>query len=412
MSKVITIKFYTGGVDIKDWGSLSPEQKKDALSKSWYVRWWIRDPKSGKMVRQTNVKRGLNRFHSKEERLLMMESIAHSLRQLITLPNEVVTSDPVSASKEKKSEDVPEEGKTIHEAIDFALALKKRAIGAKSYGDYVSRSNRFLKFIGPKKKAASITNKDANNFLNSIAMKQSAKTRNNYRADLSALFAILFKNEIVPANVFKDGTEKEQTHSKTDRTFSNEMLGEMASYLTEVDPVLLHFIKLVAYNFLRPIEVCRLTVDSVNLKEQTLYFYPKNKPTKIKRIPDILMEQFRQMGLSDYPSNAFLFTPSGVPGPWDTLEVNRRDYFTKRFKTVVKDHFGLGKEYGIYSFRHTYITNIFRHLRTKKGLTYQQAVEHLMPITGHDSKSGLENYLHKIDAEIPADWSSYIEVVL
>ena len=54
-----------------------------------------------------------------------------------------------------------------------------------------------------------------------------------------------------------------------------------------------------------------------------------------------------------------IFTPDKIGGEWSAEVNNRRDYFSKRFKRVVKNHFKLGIEYGMYSFRHTYITKLF-----------------------------------------------------
>ncbi|TXG40249.1 site-specific integrase, partial [Seonamhaeicola maritimus] len=64
---------------------------------------------------------------------------------------------------------------------------------------------------------------------------------------------------------------------------------------------------------------------------------------------------------------SYLFTPNQIGGDWDTHEDNKRDYFTKRFKKLVKDTFGLGADYGLYSFRHTYITKVYRALVKKSS---------------------------------------------
>ena len=77
-------------------------------------------------------------------------------------------------------------------------------------------------------------------------------------------------------------------------------------------------------------------------------------------------------------------------------------------------NFGIELERGdnIYSFRHSYITNLFRHLRTVEKLSFNSAIKELMPITGHDSESGLKNYIHTIDADIPEDWSNKIDFII
>lgn len=86
---------------------------------------------------------------------------------------------------------------------------------------------------------------------------------------------------------------------------------------------------------------------------------------------------------------------------------NRRDYFTKRFKSVVKDHFNLGTDYTMYSFRHTYITKLYRKLVQDSSPAIAEG--QLMLITGHSTIIALRKYLRDIDAELPADYSEMLK---
>lgn len=82
-------------------------------------------------------------------------------------------------------------------------------------------------------------------------------------------------------------------------------------------------------------------------------------------------------------------------------------FFSKRFNEVVKKEFGLDKDYGLYSFRHTSITRLYRKFR--ETLSPQIAKSNLMLITGHATISALDKYLRDIDAELPDDYSSFLE---
>ena len=101
-----------------------------------------------------------------------------------------------------------------------------------------------------------------------------------------------------------------------------------------------------------------------------------------------------------------LFTPEKIGGEWQANETNRRDHFSKRFKAV-KDHFGLDINYGMYSFRHTFITKLYLELR--KDYTQFEAKSRLMLITGHATMLALEQYLRGLDAELPADYSDLLK---
>ena len=145
---------------------------------------------------------------------------------------------------------------------------------------------------------------------------------------------------------------------------SNASLEQQQSifeYLKKEDQLLLLFIKFVSYSFIRPIEVCRLKVKDINIDTKTVQFKAKNSPLKTKIIPSILFDALPDLSKMDKES--FLFTPDKIGAFWDANETNRRDHFSKRFRRVVKDHFKLNKDYGIYSFRHTFISKLYRKLR-------------------------------------------------
>ena len=63
-------------------------------------------------------------------------------------------------------------------------------------------------------------------------------------------------------------------------------------------------------------------------------------------------------------------------------------------------------DYGLYSFRHTFITKLYREIC--KTSSPFEAKSKLMLITGHSSMTALEKYLRDIDAELPADYSELL----
>ena len=165
------------------------------------------------------------------------------------------------------------------------------------------------------------------------------------------------------------------------------------------------FIKFISYGFLRPIEICRLTIGDINFNQKTLTVKAKNKTLKTKLIPDILFKELPDISKLD--KNQLLFTPNKIGGYWDIKLTNRRDYFSKKYKEKVKDYFGFDNNYGLYSFRHTFITKLYRKL--VKSMTPNEAKSKLMQITGHITMDALEKYLRNIDAELPADYSELFD---
>ena len=407
MTKNHAIKFYTGGVDVKKWSSLSPNEKKEALRKSWYVRWYFLNPKTNKLERQVNIKSGVNRLSKMTDRIKRLKKIKNHVKKAIKdgySPYEKINDN---FETEKKYINIKDALKKAHDHSNLTVSKV-------TSNDYFYAKEQFLKFIGSTNQLKDI--KEVNKttilkFLNQKLEKTSARTRNNYKSSLSALFTVLEnKLNLIERNFIKD-ISNEKTKVKTDRTFTKTELKNIVDWLKYTDPYLLTYIRFIAYNFLRPVEVNRLKVKDINLEESLLYFQAKNKPLKIKRIPSIFIDDIKALNLHLYNAEHFLFTPKNEPSEWNSSDNSRRDTFSKRFK-IVKNKFNLGSQYGLYSFRHSFITNLFRYLRSVEKKSYSEAIEVLQPITGHETRVALERYIHQIDADIPEDWSDKIDFIL
>ncbi len=69
---------------------------------------------------------------------------------------------------------------------------------------------------------------------------------------------------------------------------------------------------------------------------------------------------------------------------------------------------GIGKDYTVYSFRHTFITKLYRELRKDNSKT--ETEDKLMLITGHSTRKALIQYLRDLDAELPEDYSEKVSI--
>jgi integrase len=215
-------------------------------------------------------------------------------------------------------------------------------------------------------------------------------------------FQSLEDNEIIPDNFVKK-INVLKSNPERNKTYSSKQEVDIFNYLKNNDELMLLFIQFISYNHLRPVEVVRLQIKDVNIKDRRLYVRAKNKAVKVKIIPEILLASLPD--LEKYNPESYLFTPNGIGQEWATNETDKRDYFSKRFKKV-KDNFGLGKDYGLYSFRHTFITKLYHEF--VKNSTPFEAKSKLMLITGHETMVALDKYLRDIDAVLPEDYSQHI----
>ena len=422
-------KIYTGGVNITLWNELSKEEQNNALSKDWYIYYKFLDESTGKLKRMPNIKGGCNRYKTKKERIKILAQLRDALEYLlekglnpysepdlkllefitpikpqIQVITDISKKEEIVAIPEPIKEEIVENVMSIKEAFDYALKIKKKSLNETSYLNFAGRINRFKKSLDENAPITSLTRKQTNGYLNSILLSTSTRNRNNTRIDLSSLFEVLANDEMIPENFIKK-INTLKTKPERNKTYTPDMQQNIYSYLEKNDPLLLLFIKFISYNFLRPVEVCRLKVGDLDIKDKKIYVRAKNKPVKIKIIPEILIEDLPD--LSKLNNDDFLFTPYKIGGDWDATENNRRDHFSKRFKTIVKDHFGLGSDYGMYSFRHTFITKLYRKLRINHSPFEVKSI--IMNITGHSTMSALDLYLRDIDAELPEDYSHLLE---
>lgn len=363
----------------------------------WYVYYSFRNPETGKLERQAPIYAGVNQFKNLKERREAIKILRESVSLILKNGYNPFSSEPNIDEIKKYN---------VSDAVDFVLKLKKNSFKESSYKDFESRINQFKKWLldnGFKGRYIDSVNKTTViKYLNYVQLKSSASNRNNTRSNLSLFFKCLEDNQIIPVNfigkiaVLKSNPERHKTY-----TISQEK--EIFDYLEINNPELLLFIKFISYNFLRPLEVCRLRVKDIDLVEKRLIVQAKNKLVKIKIIPEKLIKELPDLKL--FNQDNFLFSRYGLGQEWDASETNRRDFYSKEFNKV-KKIFNLGIDYGLYSFRHTFITKLYQEL--VKESTPFEAKSKLMLITGHTTMNALEKYLRDIDAVLPDDYSDMI----
>lgn len=419
------------------WPKLSNQEKKAALNKPWYIYYSFRNPESGKLVRQPNIKAGVNKLKTKRDRYQFLRTMQQSLIKLLeygfspyndnsTLERTLFSKETTITSKDesdykeevikeispivksKKNVLVSDEDNSISisEAIKLTLELKVNMMNKNSFVQYKSRIGLFKKWLIEKEyfenSITFVTKRIVIDYLNEVLKRTSARNRNNSRTDIASMFQLLEDNEVIQDNFVKKISVLKSV-PKRNKTYTPKLEKQIYKYLEESDAHLLLFVKFISYNFLRPIEVCRLKIEDVDIEDKKLYVKAKNKPVKVKIIPEILLNDLPDLSSKD--SKSFLFGRFEIGEDWNADETNKRNEFSKRFKKV-KEHFELGTEFGMYSFRHTFITKLYRKFR--EGMSKHEAKSKLMPITGHATMLALDKYLRDIDAELPEDYSNML----
>lgn len=389
-------KIYPKIISEKRLNAFSDKEKEDILQKHkrWYVYYYFRN-EEGKMVKQPSIFFKVNQLHKDFD---SRYTEIHTLRNII----EHILKSGYTPNSENAEDLINENSYTTISALDFALNLKKNSVSESTFTDYRHRVKQLQKYLTDnrldKSPISSLTKKDINDFLNGILLKTSPRNRNNTLVVINAIFSTLEENDIIQQNIVAK-IKKLQAKPERNKTYTQRQQDDIFALMEQKDKDLLLFVKFISYNFLRPIEVCRLQVKDIDFEGAKLNVRAKNKLVKMKIIPEILLNEIQF--LKGQNPNFYLFTPYGVDN-WSLSESNKRDYWSKRFKKV-KGQLNLGKDYGLYSFRHTFITKLYRELRSK--YSQYETYDRLMLITGHSTLSALQQYLRDIDAELPEDYS-------
>ena len=375
------------------WSELPKSDQAKALKTQWYVRWYYRHPGTGKMTRQLNYYGHTNSFHTYKERISVLKALRASLENLLASG-----FNPYSV----KNNDIDSKSNAF-DAIDYAMGIKKNHMKHSSFVRFTSDINKFKDYLKANgydvRFISSINKKTVTNYLNGVIPEVSTRSRNNYKTNIGSLWQILEDEGVIERNFIKSISMLKSKPNRN-KTYTDAQVEELFRYMETNTPQLLLFVKFVSYGFLRPLEVCRLTHNSFNWKDSTLTVKTKQEESKTKTIPSILLKEIPKGG------TGFLFTKDGYWGEWDISEDAKRGHFSREFRKV-KDVFGLGEDFGVYSFRHAFVSKLYRSLRSE-GLSPFEVKSKMLLITGHSTISALEKYLRSINAEISKDYSDLL----
>ncbi|OUD35097.1 tyrosine-type recombinase/integrase [Flavobacterium sp. FPG59] len=369
------------------------------LSKRWYVYFSFRRTVDLTLIRfPSNIY--APQHLDKKGRVQWLKSIQRNLS--ILLKDGFNPYDPNNNFEFESEESLSH---SIREAFEFALNIKKSTLAGTSYQGLEGRMLRFEKWLNENgfknSLITSVNKKVVTSYLNEILIATSAKNRNNTRTDISSMFTVLADNEIIPDNFIHKIPVLKSTPEKN-KSFTSDQETEIFKYLNENNTLLSLYVKFISFNFLRPVEVNRIKIGDIDLNDKILKIKTKTG-FKVKRIPQLLIEEIPD--LSIYKSDAYLFGRKDFGQYWEATENSRRNDFSDYFLEV-KKKFGFDKNYGLYSFRHTFITKLYNTFI--KEMTPDEAESNIISITGHTSKTALRKYLREINAYIPDDYSKYI----
>jgi len=155
-------------------------------------------------------------------------------------------------------------------------------------------------------------------FLNERNSESSSNsTRNNYHRLISSLMGKMTDDDIIKKNFVKDISLLKEKATKN-KPFTKQQLGAIKEYLVENDTYLHRYMCFITYALLRPIEVCRLKVKGIDLKNNILHVNTKTESYATVLIIEPLRKKILEMDLSKHNPQDTLFTKYEKPSLWET----------------------------------------------------------------------------------------------
>lgn len=190
-----------------------------------------------------------------------------------------------------------------------------------------------------------------------IERNNGAQTRNNYLNFLRVLSGFFVEKGFLKSKP-TDGINpiSKRLYTKERDCIPLEAVARLADYCKENDPHFLFACYLLYYCFIRPVEMTRLKVRDINIKEGTLTIpgnASKNRQTQTVTLPKKVLLYGIEIGIFTGAMDDYLFSDGLKPGKRMIDTKIFRDHWAKAHK-VLK----LKKEWKFYSLKDTGITEM------------------------------------------------------
>lgn len=353
----------------------------------WYVEYKDYDSLN-KVWRRCRESGGVNR----EKDILKRQQKIEELYQ--TILNSIVNRYVIR--KNNQSEIIGYINKYIDDKQNFLrkTSIKNMRLALKYFYNYLCKND--LDKIGLHE----VKKEHIHNFRVYLITQTGNRSVNNHISFVRAFFNYYIKNfdDILVQNPC-NGLQKLPTHSESHMAYTTEQVQNFYNYLESNNKMLLLYCKFIGLAFVRCEEARNLKVGDIDFTRRTITVsagYSKTRTRKVKPLLDKFYNILIELGIYNYPPNFYIFSYNQVPGQ-KRVHYN---YFRKQFKKL-KAKFGLSAKYSIYSFRHTYVSQMLDN-----GAKWHE----VMKYTGHTTMEAFSNYARSLHVKPAEDLSRYISV--
>jgi len=326
---------------------LFTEPKLVKGAKAWYIEFNFWNGKTFERVRKTD---DFNRS-SKSPSLAIKEQ---NFNNLLTDYQQRLKDGYNPFELTSKSDKVL----TLGDAIEF-FKSNKTDVRAKTMVNYTGDIGQLIRQLGATKRLNTIsvqTVTDALKEMEIISRKGEWRnvTFNNMRTSLFNFFQLLVDRDYMKSNPVNGIRMRKKQVTITHEVFDNEDRKTILNHLDIIHPQTALFCRFLFYTCIRPSEARKLRIANVNMAKRVITVpetISKNKEEGYVHIDDNLYAELIKLDLENQPKDHYLFTSNykkftgAKPLGPNTMYV--------RFADAVKELGLAGKNYTMYSWKHT-----------------------------------------------------------
>ena len=318
----------------------------------WYIEFYAFDPAVNKL-RRKRIK--INRIKSVSKRRTYARDVMRRIAQQL--------SEGWNPWMEQDCENLM----TIEEVIDnYEAYIDKmfnsgnyRKLTYVGYKSYVKNLRQYIKDVAPIYYLYQFDKGYISRFLDHIFIDRDngARTRNNYLSWLAVLCGWCVNHNYMQYRPTDGITFIDKRYMKKQREIIPlPIVKKIHEWISANDPHFLLACQLLYNCFIRPVEMTRLKISMINIKEQTITIpadASKNHETMVITIPLKVLTTARNLGIFEHEGSCYIFSKRLRPGRTMIDTVVFRHHWEN-----VREALRLKKEYQFYSLKDTGITEM------------------------------------------------------
>jgi integrase len=348
MFKNYTEPFLSKGKAVKTAPKGSTKAKEEA-KQNWFINFSFFNPVTGKMQRFRKTRDG-NRIKDLDKKVAHFNALKAMYEELLSGGWNPIDEESNAELRRTAIAITLVEGRDLFKAYHQSKGSRPKSIST-----YLSKVNALIEHFGAETKANEITDFHITTFLNhqEATLGWIGTTYVNSKIALNNYFRYLTVNKYIPANPVTNTETRKKIKTESHQVFNEDDFKLIMDWLNQKDAYAALFCKSIYYTCIRPKELRHLQLKHMDMKKGTITVpanIAKNKKALPVSIDPSLMLELNKLQIDKQNPESYLFgSTSNIIGSKRIGDNTPYDHFQR----CLKDLELLGRNYTLYSFKHT-----------------------------------------------------------